>query len=100
MNRLRNLGFQESIETQKMKSNQKSDHEGYSLIQVIGISSRVHLFEILTFRMLNRDSWVKVTPPVADFGEVDSNTVNELKLTVQNIRPEAIKAGHALYILV
>ena len=42
--------------------------------------------------MWNRDSWVKVTPPVADFGEVDSNTVNELKLTVQNIRPEAIKA--------
>ena len=49
--------------------------------------------------MLNRDSWVKVTPPVADFGEVDANTVNELKLTVQNIRPEAIKAGHALFLV-
>ena len=46
--------------------------------------------------MFNRDSWVKVTPPIADFGEVDSDTVNELKLTVQNIRPEAIKAGHVL----
>ena len=34
--------------------------------------------------MLNRDSWVKFTPPIADFGEVDSDTVNEPELTVQN----------------